>query len=283
MTTFLLSSNPEKLAEAIKGKRSITIEAEYGDIVVEGSILTLAHHGSRSGNPAPCLAEVSEELPEVIGLSHIDLDTIGGCMSVLGIKPKKHRSFWELAAFVDVNGPHKLKTFEHSDVDNRMLHAFWAFNETHKVFPPRDGSVMDVTSLIDEFMLAVISILNQSEEMLVAGDKFKTDENDLNESSFVEGDSTVIVRKADKFVNHLYVAPGEAAPSKSCVTLNKERKAITISFSDPIPGVSACDIAQSLWGLKAGGHAGIAGSPRDSEMSEEDLYKAVSAIREAIK
>lgn len=31
-----------------------TVEAEYGDDVVEGEILTLAHHGSRSNNPAPC-------------------------------------------------------------------------------------------------------------------------------------------------------------------------------------------------------------------------------------
>lgn len=87
---FLVSSSQVNLATALEGKTSATVEAEYGDLVVEGSVLTLAHHGPRSGNSCPCLVEnrpQGEQSIEVVGLSHMDLDTIGGCAALLGLKP----------------------------------------------------------------------------------------------------------------------------------------------------------------------------------------------------
>lgn len=56
----------------------ITVEAEYGDDCVEGKEITLAHHGSRSDNPAPCNTEVEPLERGTIVLSHIDLDAVGG-------------------------------------------------------------------------------------------------------------------------------------------------------------------------------------------------------------
>ena len=54
---FVLSSDPRKLAAAIANQPSATVEAEYGDALVEGSVLTMAHHGPRTGQKAaPSLA-----------------------------------------------------------------------------------------------------------------------------------------------------------------------------------------------------------------------------------
>ena len=55
--TIMLAPTLE-LAQTIVQNAAATVEAEYGDICVEGKDVTLAHHGPRSGNPAPCNTEV---------------------------------------------------------------------------------------------------------------------------------------------------------------------------------------------------------------------------------
>ncbi len=51
---FLLSLNQANLAQAIAGRPSATVEAESGNTVVSGSIITMAHHGPRAGQKTPC-------------------------------------------------------------------------------------------------------------------------------------------------------------------------------------------------------------------------------------
>lgn len=41
---------------------------------------------------------------------------------------------------------------------------------------------------------------------------------------------------------------------------------------------SRATILQDLWGPEAGGHDGIAGSPRERRMTEDDLEAAVTAL-----
>ena len=43
---------------------------------------------------------------------------------------------------------------------------------------------------------------------------------------------------------------------------------------------SAKEIVQELWGNEAGGHPGIAGSPRGQEMTEKDMRQLVKAVNE---
>ena len=44
--------------------------------------------------------------------------------------------------------------------------------------------------------------------------------------------------------------------------------------------VSAKKLVQELWGNEAGGHEGIAGSPRGQEMTEKDMQQLVNAVNE---
>ena len=70
-----------------------TVEAEYGDECLEGTMATLAHHGPRSNNPAPCNTPDVPVLPPfaTVVVSHIDLDTLGGIYALQGRKPEKGR------------------------------------------------------------------------------------------------------------------------------------------------------------------------------------------------
>lgn len=281
---ILLGSNPDKLRESLQragetGLSTATVEAEYGDVVVEGSLRTLAHHGPRAGAPAPCLFDNQPEgHPDVVGMSHLDLDAIGGVLALLGRKPAA-ASFWTLAAFVDVNGAHKLGVSGASAEDLRRLYAWWAWNEAHKVYPPRDGSVADVE---DEFLRAeahIRAILSGDEGLLAAGDEFKAKSAKLNAESYVDCADGVVVRVASAFVNHLYDTPSGTEVGRAVVGFNPITGAVTVSLADPIPGVSCREMVQVLWGPEAGGHAGIAGSPRNKRMTFKDLASAVEVVR----
>lgn len=279
MTRIFISSDPDQLdAKLNEFKATATVEAEYGDRLVKGSVTTMAHHGPRAGNPAPCLSNNWNSNPallvDAIGLSHLDLDAIGGVAALLGRKPDAH-TFWQLAAFVDVNGAHKLGDAGATVADLARLYAWWAWNEAHKVYPPRDGSVADVTDDVHRAIAVLGLIMEDNLDLLAAGDKFRADEAKLNEESFVGfiANGDVLLRVAPQFVNHLYATPGGAV-AKAVAAYNTLQGSVTISLADPIPGISCGEIVKKLWGELAGGHAGIAGSPRGSRMELKDLLDA---------
>jgi hypothetical protein len=278
---FLLGANPQNLAAALKGRLSASVEAEYGDEVVTGSALTMAHHGPRAGQRAPCsYPNGCGQGVEVAGLSHFDLDTLGGCMAILGVKPEV-AGFWELAEFVDLHGPHKLGVSGASPENLRRLYAFWAWSRNFRVFPPRDGSVAEVTEKVLEGTRIVERVCADDQELLVTGDAYRAAEEELNRSSFVEGVEGVLVRVSGQFVNHLYVSP-DGETCAAVVAYTTTNGAVTVSFADPPKGKTAREIVQGLWGSLAGGHVGIAGSPRERRMGLDDLQAARTATVAAL-
>ncbi|MFA7314646.1 MAG: hypothetical protein WC025_01795 [Candidatus Magasanikbacteria bacterium] len=283
---FLLSSNPTKLATALEGKHSATVEAEYGDACVVGSILTMAHHGPRAGQKCPCSYENGcVDGVEVVGISHFDLDTLGGCAAIIGRKPEA-TTFWQLAEFIDLNGAHKLnegiEKIGATPDDVAKLFAFWAWSRNFRVFPNRDGSVSDVTDKVIEGCNTLEKIMNGDADLMKAGAVYKDAEGKLNADSLVEAKDGVVVRISPQFTNHLYSLPDGKA-HLAVVAYTTTTGAVTVSFADAPPkGKSAREIVQSLWGELAGGHAGIAGSPRDRRMSLVDFTEAVEATRAAL-
>ena len=337
-TRFILASNPTNLTAALEGSHSATVEAEYGELCVRGSVLTLAHHGPRSGNPAPCLASnavgqvtcpacggevgggcqecggttmvISDPPIQLVGLSHFDLDTLGGCAAVLGTKPDV-QGFWELAAFIDLNGPHKLGLSGASVEDIRRLNAYWAWAESFRVYAPLDGGVRDVTSEVFEALDVLREILHGSVEYLEKGDAWVAEGEALNKTSYrdafygggcnvddpmpcignrihIPAQPAVLLRESGEFVNHLYTHRNEVY--RGVVGYNPETRAVTISLADPVKGISCCELAQTLWPDKdpatgkflAGGHAGIAGSPRGKQLTMADARRAAQALLGAL-
>lgn len=284
MIRFFLSNNPASLLVVAP---HVTIEAEYGDTVVEGSILTMAHHGPRKGQKAPCAYDNGcVVLPYGdtlrVGLSHVDLDTIGGCMAVLDQKPYDPE-FWGLAEFVDLNGPHKIYTYrgERGGAFDRM-YAFWAYSQNHRVYPPRDGSVLDVTGHVLMMAGAVQRICDLDPDLLQEGHVFETRETSLERQSFVSFEGGVVLRESTSFCNHLYEHDGEFAVA--CVGYNPKEGSVTLSYADGVPpgAPTARELVQEMWGPLAGGHDGIAGSPRDTSLPRTEVERLVERVREVL-
>jgi hypothetical protein len=283
----------------------LTVEAEYGTTVVEGSLYTAAHHqpaGSKyagdhvvaGGRPSPCV-DVGipllnpEEGAWVVGISHLDLDTIGGVLRALpdaaDIFAPAHDGFWRLAAFLDVNGAHKMSRAGAQHEDIERVFAWWAHNKSIPRLPL--NTLTDATELVLGCLPVLRALLADDTKLLEAGRAFQQEQRKLNEDSFsfmTEDDVSIIVRVAPgqrDFVNHLYDAP-DGSLGVAVVAHNKYIGTITISLESPIPGVSCRDVVQSLWGELAGGHAGIAGSPRGRVMTELDVDAVVLALEAAI-
>lgn len=279
MTTIIISSNPEALRNSLSTfANTATVEAEYGSVCVAGSRATLAHHGARSGNLCPCLEENRVFELQAIGVSHIDLDTLGGIAALLNMKPEAD-GFWSLAAFVDVKGPHRLAEAGASAADLARIHAFWAWSEGHKVFAPRDGSPLDVTREVMAALAIIEDIIADDPQMLDAGEAFRLAGEALESASFVERIGDVILRTSASFVNHLYT---HDVPARAVVGYSEKFNSVTVSFADPGVGDNACEFVQSLWGALAGGHKGIAGSPRGTEMTIEDARYAALLLAEKL-
>jgi hypothetical protein len=277
---------------------SITVEAEYGSVVIEGSLYTAAHHqpvGSKYAGhhvggsmPSPCN---DTNIPAIedgtILVSHVDLDTFGGVLRALGAHElfgTEHEGFWNLAEYVDVTGPHKVlgSGAEWSNV--RKLYAYWAHAKGAK-WLPRDV-VSDITDLVRDTRGVLAKILAGNGDLLRAGDAFRLAGEELNSASFVRLSGNVVERSSDQFVNHLYLLPRAFSPrttARAVVALNTKTGAVTLSLEGPTFGVSCRDIAQKLWGPEAGGHDGIAGSPRERTMTAADAADAVEALNAAME
>jgi len=278
----------------------LTVEAEYGSTVVEGSRYTAAHHQPEGpyagrhivagGRPSPCNDDAIPVVEEgVVLVSHVDLDTLGGVWRSQGRNGLflRYASFWDLAEYVDTRGPHKLGGAGADEVDLARLYAFWAFAKTMPRFP-RD-SVTDITDTVNEAALVMAGILEGDEALLAAGEAFRAAEEQLNEKTFSEFcfESGLLVREAheaSQFVNHLYRMPTSFGPevARAVVCLNHATGSITLSLADPIPGLSCRQVVQDLWGPQAGGHDGIAGSPRGRVMTKDDLSAAIAYLEEEI-
>ncbi|MHC4834796.1 MAG: hypothetical protein ACYTCN_02425 [Planctomycetota bacterium] len=262
----------------------VTIEAEYGSFVWEGSIFTAAHHqsegpfaGRHQGGeqPAPCCNPSIPVLDEgIVGVSHMDLDTLGGVARAMGVAVfDGFESFWTLAEYVDISGPHKLKNSGASAIDLDRLYAFWAWSQANRL--PRATELTDITEYVINAIHALQRVMNLDAEMIEDGRAFKANEEALNKSSLVAVVNNIALRKAGSFVNHLYTTV-DGVECTLVLTLNTKFKAITLSSAEG--GVDCCAIMQKVFGPDAGGHRGIAGSPRGVEFGEEDLDKVLAAL-----
>ena len=290
---IVISGNADNLEAALRsaekdGWKSATVEAEYGRRVITGSWATLAHHvdGWRD-KPCPCLHRETRPTPErlIIGVSHFDLDTLGGVLSLLGLRgsinPNEDivsAAFWHAAAYIDTRGPHRIEELDRSV--HSYLHAFWAWSESNRLVAPRDKSVLDVTNFFQDAEEVLSEILNGDESRLAAGQEWASNKEELEQKSFrfvftFGGLSGIVRQSAGKFVNSLYAH--DCRVYDAIIGHNTETGAITLSFERPRIR-NAKEVMQSVFGPEAGGHEGIAGSPRGIEFSLEDTVKVIQEL-----
>lgn len=258
-----------------------TVEAEYGENVLKGIIVTLAHHVKEyKSEPAPCNRKDVPLLPNdaTIVVSHIDLDTVGGIMALMGLKTQDD-AFWAAAEFIDLNGPHHGYKFP---AELPKLQAYWAWNSAQ----PRarySDEVVDVTETVMKHIDAVQKILSGDQELIEQGQKWAAETQAKIEACLVEEDDKVRVFATDDvFCGAAYFSPNLGKVVPVIIAMNTKFGAITVSVEDGGKTLNAKELVQSLWGSEAGGHAGIAGSPRGKRMGLKEFVRAVEAVRQAL-
>lgn len=297
MINIYLTTDPE-LGKSINP--DITVEAEYGTTVVEGSIYTAAHHqplGTKYGQqrPAPCndsnIPALVAEMPNdenvaggTILISHIDLDTLGGVARAMGLgnmfKPE-YESFWNLAEFVDNNGVHKLMTQNPSDENVKRLNAWW--NIQSKTTRFAFGELHEVTEYVYELLDSLYNCLEMNDKEIQDGIEFKAKTDELNRASFVKAEAGVILRKADSFVNHLYEIPESPSIGECIVAYNTKFNSITASLANDREFDMGDVMREFFNDPEAGGKKGIGGGNRNVQYTFEQAENLAEYMIKKLK
>jgi hypothetical protein len=288
MITVLLSKDPYTLKINLsKYQRTATVEAEYGDIVIEGTVITLAHHVRKyKHNPPPCTYKLEKPVNlDAIGISHIDADTVGGVITLINdgdnILPQY---MWDVIGYIDINGYHRAYNHPRFNECKIYIHALFKYleevNSLYSINTISSIECIDVSNIMRNAIDVLKSIKNNNKVMMLKGYLYEKQMKSLEKKSFVDMAITkryrrVILRSSNKFVNHLYRHSDIIADI--LVGYNVESKSITLSFEKDI-GISARDYMRRLYGNKAGGHKTIAGTPRDESYDikdAEELFKKI--------
>jgi len=275
------------------GEPFMTVEAEYGSVVVEGKH-TLAHHtGHWKSCPAPCANEAVRGIAAgqkgYILISHIDLDTVGGIFQAMKSSQSEidqlSKPFWDLAEQIDLNGPHTLSE-DHPWFF--LFHGLWL--ELDILREQTHGDTQDVTSLIEgifptlEAVELYVSTGRMKPYSLFHSGKLRfAAEKALNITSLQRVHSGFVVRHSEKWVNALYDVYTQDGVKQhttdAIIGWNPKSGSITLTFRKPtLLGHHAGEIMQELFGPLAGGHAGAAGSPRGVFMTEDQVQQLVEKL-----
>ena len=173
-------------------KPYLSVEAEYGNTVIEGWAATLAHH-VEGWTSAPSLCEfdyleknsvdVFEE--HICLVSHIDLDVIVGVSHLLGLKDFS----WEAKGInhVDCNGQHTLFSEACSEMARKVIIAYVGYASINRApFSPKED-IIDVT----EYVMSTIENFN-TEYYYSVGLKLITDRKEEAERSLLLGLNGVV-------------------------------------------------------------------------------------------
>ena len=260
---------------------SASVEAEYGDFTIEGQEVTLAHHGANSGNICPCLNEVvlGNKDEAIIIISHVDMDTVGGVLSLVDKRPEICKDFWDMVAFVDLNGPHKLQLrhFESVNIEEKQaIEVLWVcFKYIEENVPRYTGKdlIVDVTQIFMDLHRFLIDVSQNINKYAEEGRIWNEQKRDEIDQYLVSENQYIRVFAAPMFANGAYYSKilGRVVPA--VVNLNTKVGSITLSFEDGGEKFNAATIMKEYFGPEAGGHAGIAGSPRGVVYNMDDLLK----------
>ncbi len=257
-----------------------TVETEYGEKVIKGEQVTLAHHTKEyEHNPAPCNTPDVPVLADdsTIVISHLDLDTLGGIAALIGRKKEDHE-FWRAAEFIDLNGPHNL--FQVGEETRKKYIAYQAYQANHR--NPRFTEITDVTDIVLEHLEIIDRVIDGDKTLIQEGIKLDEEtKKKIEECLVFENDNVRVFNSPDGvFCSASYYSEKQRKVIPSTVTRNGKFKSITVAMADGGKKVSAKELVQELWGNEAGGHPGIAGSPRGQEMTEKDMQQLANIVNE---
>lgn len=196
---------------------------------------------------------------EMVGISHVDLDTVGGVLRALGgsevFSLPGSTAFWSRAEFVDTHGPHRLPA-EHPQ--RPRLEAWWAWS-THpdnrlKIDRNKTSDVSLFIAKAEGILKGILDVGHADHEALMcAGREWAAEQAKLNAETLratiaLPNGYSIIVRDGPSFTNHLYnTAEGHTADV--VVALRRDFNSITVTLEDngKVSGLSARRLVQAIW------------------------------------
>lgn len=193
-------------------------------------------------------------------------------------RKKEDAQFWKTAEFIDLNGPHNL--FQVEEETRKKYIAYQAYQANHRT--PRFTEITDVTDIVLEHLGIIDRVIGGDKTLIQEGMEWNEETKKKIEGCLVfENDNVRVFNSPEGvFCSAAYYSEKQGKVIPSTVTRNGKFKSITVSMADGGKKVSAKELVQELWGDEAGGHPGIAGSPRGQEMTEEDMEQLVKIVNE---
>jgi hypothetical protein len=267
------------------GKGFGTVETVWGRQTIgvgDGALLALNYVGPPGTSAAMAPNYGHPERLAIIGLGpHFDMNVLVGALALNGRKPPAHQSLYELLAFVDQEGLHKIGTATRprwETVDLDIYNAFRVWSRANR-FPslPSDGTPVDATSHMEAATTAFNTATARDAVMIESGRRLVADEARLNGESYVRTYGRTILRRSPEFVNGLYAEPG-GTPRDACVAINPDKGTVMITVPFPIarryPNISCASLATQLWGSRATGREDVANSPQGQLLNESHAEQA---------
>lgn len=149
----------------------------------------------------------------------------------------------------------------------------------------RYTEAIDVTKQIDDTYNVVNAIVDindpEHDKLITAGKEWaQTREKEVEDQLVYENKDVRVFDTNGIFCAASYFSPNQNTICPATVTYNEKFKSITLAFEDGGKQLNAKEIVQEFWGPEAGGREGIAGSPRNVEMTKNDLAKLVNELTE---
>ena len=278
LATDTLSLNPAP---------TLSVNAEYGAFVLEGTKYTSAHHqpiGSqyvgrhldwRCGKPAPCndtnIPVLSED--EVAIISKVDVSTVGGLMRASGKYSdlfSQHVSFWDLVEETELCGVQLL------DEDHPYYFCLRGilkhFEDMKETYPKdRNSELSSHVETLSEYISKALQSKERGENFDL-GVQAVQEDLDLNLDTFVSMTPiSLIIRKTkEEDCNHLCSDP-DGIKGVGVISYNEKWKSIKVSVSDTLSDFSCISFLRDALDRESTGNKLNAVSPHGKIYSENDF------------
>ena len=193
-------------------------------------------------------------------------------------RKKEDKEFWKAAEFIDLNGPHNL--FQVDEGTRKKYIAYEAYQANHR--NPRFTEITDVTEIVLEHLGIIDRVIDGDKTLIQEGIKWDEEtKKKIEECLVFENDNVRVFNSPEGvFCSAAYYSEKQGKVIPSTVTRNGKFKSVTVAMADGGKVLSAKELVQELWGNEAGGHPGIAGSPRGQEMTEKDMQQLANIVNE---
>lgn len=200
---------------------------------------------------------------------------------------KEDPEFWKAAEYLDLNGVHHLHEVPERVQEQYLAYSAWG--EQHR--GERITEVTDVTDAVMERVELTGKVIDRDPELIANGKRWNEEIEQAIEACLVYEDENVRVFNSESgvFCNAAYYSPNLKKVIPATVSRNGKFKSVTMALADGgkkfqnLGLKTSRELVQELWGMEAGGHPGIAGSPRGKEMTEEDLKDLAILVEKQVK